>query len=558
MAQSPGQGILSAAKGFALLSVSQKLGLLAALAAAVAVITVALMWARTPEYRILYSNLSDRDGGDVIAALAQLNVPYRVAEGGTVLMVPAGQVYDLRLKLASQGLPKGGAVGFELMDTQKFGTSQFAEQINYQRALAGELARSIQSVGAVQAARVHLAIPRPTVFVREQQKPSASVFVSMYPGRVLDPSQVSAIQHLIASSVPELSARNVTVVDQSGNLLSAAAGSEAPSSLDATQLKYVHALEGSYAARIENILKPLVGPENVRAQVTAALDFTRVEETSESFKPNPAPAEAAVRSQQTMESSSTTAQAAQGVPGALSNQPPGAAAAPLNAPGQAAQTAPAPAQPSSTQRESITNFEVDKVIRHSQGEVGALKRLSAAVVVNYKREVGADGAVTYKPLAEAEIQQINALVREAMGFSQQRGDTVNVVNAPFSADVLPGGEAAPSPWGTFVQDMTTPASVLQILKYLGAAAMVLIALRLARAAFRDLSRVARVEPTGDVLSGPGMQPQLAGAGGAGEMIASTDPAVASFEADLKAVKELAKQEPRLVANVVKDWVGRGE
>jgi len=292
--------------------------------------------------------------------------------------------------------------------------------------------------------------------------------------------------------------------------------------------------------------------------VTAALDFTRVEETSESFKPNPAPAEAAVRSQQTMESSSTTAQAAQGVPGALSNQPPGAAAAPLNAPGQAAQTAPAPAQPSSTQRESITNFEVDKVIRHSQGEVGALKRLSAAVVVNYKREVGADGAVTYKPLAEAEIQQINALVREAMGFSQQRGDTVNVVNAPFSADVLPGGEAAPSPWGTFVQDMTTPASVLQILKYLGAAAMVLIALRLARAAFRDLSRVARVEPTGDVLSGPGMQPQLAGAGGAGEMIASTDPAVASFEADLKAVKELAKQEPRLVANVVKDWVGRGE
>ena len=559
MAQSPGQGILSAAKGFAQLSVSQKLGLLAAVAAVVAVITVSLMWARTPEYRVLYSNLSDRDGGDVIAALAQLNVPYRVAEGGAALMVPAEQVYDLRLKLASQGLPKGGAVGFELMDTQKFGISQFAEQVNYQRALAGELARSIQSVGAVQAARVHLAIPRPTVFVREQQKPSASVFVSMYPGRALDSPQVSAIQHLIASSVPELSARNVTVVDQSGNLLSAAAGSEAPSSLDATQLKYVHALEGSYAARIENILKPLVGPENVRAQVTAALDFTRVEETSESFKPNPVPAEAAVRSQQTTESSSTTAQAAQGVPGALSNQPPGAATAPLTAPGPGAQAALAAAQPTSTQRESITNFEVDKVIRHSQGEVGALKRLSAAVVVNYKREVAADGAVSYKPLTDAEIQQINALAREAIGFSQQRGDTVNVVNAPFSPDVLPGGEAAPSPWGAFVQDVTAPAGVLQILKYLGAAAVVLIALRLARSAFRDLSRVARVEPTGDVLSATGgMQPQLAGAGTTGEMIRTTDPATASFEADLKAVKELAKQEPRLVANVVKDWVGRGE
>ena len=559
MAQSPAQGIRSAAAGFARLSIPQKLGALAAVAALVAVAVVAVMWARVPEYRVLYSNLSDRDGGEVIAALAQMNVPYRVAEGGTVLMVPANQVYDLRLQLASQGLPRGGAVGFELMDTQKFGISQFAEQVNYQRALAGELARSIQSVGAVQAARVHLAIPRPTVFVREQQKPSASVFVSMFPGRMLDAAQVSAIQHLIASSVPELGVRNVTVVDQAGNLLSAAGGADMPNPLDASQLKYVHSVESSYAQRIENILKPLMGPENVRAQVTAALDFTRVEETSESFKPNPTPAESSVRSQQTMESSSTQAQAAQGVPGALSNQPPGAATAPLNAPGQPNAATPAPPQPTSSQRETITNFEVDKVIRHSQGELGAIRRLSAAVVVNYKREVAADGTVSYTPLSDPELQQVNALVRQAMGFNQERGDTVNVVNAPFSAEVMPGGEASPSPWDTFVQDLTTPAGVIQILKYLGAALVVLIVFRMVRSTLRDLGRSVRVEPSVEGLPAPpGMQPQLAGAAPGGEMIALEDDAAVRFEADLKAVKDLAKQEPRLVANVVKEWVGRGE
>ena len=234
-----------------------------------------------------------------------------------VILVPGGQVYDLRLKLAAQGLPKGGAVGFELMDGQKFGVSQFAEQVNYQRALAGELSRSIQSIASVQNARVHLAIPRPSVFVREQQQSSASVIVSMYPGRVLDAGQVSAIQHMVSSSVPELLARNVTVVDQAGNLLSAASG-ESSTELDASQLKYLHTVESSYASRIENILKPIVGAENVRAQVTAALDFNRVEQTSETFKPNPAPGESAVRSQQTSESNTPGQAVPAGVPGAAS------------------------------------------------------------------------------------------------------------------------------------------------------------------------------------------------------------------------------------------------
>jgi flagellar M-ring protein FliF len=549
MAQAPGPGITALARGFTQLSNSQKLGFLAALAALVAVAAVALMWARTPDFRVLYSNLSERDGGEVIAALAQLNVPYRVEQGGSVILAPSGEVYDLRLRLAAQGLPKGGAVGFELMDAQKFGISQFAEQVNYQRALAGELARSIQSVAAVQGARVHLAIPRPTVFVREQQQPSASVFLSMYPGRSLDAGQVSAIQHLVASSVPELAARNVTVVDQAGNLLSGAPA-QPGRGMDAAQLKYAHALEAGYAARIEGILRPIVGPDNVRAQVTAALDFSQVEQTSETFKPNPAPADATIRSQQTVETVNSGTPGPSGIPGALSNQPPGAASAPLTAPAPGAGAPGAPTTPTSTHRENILNYEVDKTIRHIREEVGAVKRLSAAVVVNYRREVDSAGKASYKPLTEDELQQINLLAREAMGFSQDRGDSLNVVNAPFSGEVVPQGEAAPSPWARFIQELTSPAGVMNLLKYLLAAVVILVALRMARAAIGDIARAARTEPSMAALPGRGMEPQLTAGGAAAYANAN------ALDADLKAVKDLARQEPRVVANVVKDWVGR--
>ena len=305
MAQAPGQRISALARGFNQLSNAQKVGLLAALAAVVALVAVVLLWARTPEYRVLYSNLSDRDGGEVLAALGGMNIPYQLADGGTAILVPAPQVYDTRLKLASQGLPKGGAVGFELMDTQKFGVSQFTQEVNYQRALAGELSRTIQSLSQVASARVHLAIPRPSVFVREQPRPSASVLVGIYPGRSLDEGQVSAIQHLVASAVPELSARGVTVVDQAGNLLSGGGETTQAGGLDASQIKYVRALESAYAARIESIVQPIVGRGNVRAQVAANLDFSQVEQTSETFKPNASAHEQTLRSQQTVETTST-------------------------------------------------------------------------------------------------------------------------------------------------------------------------------------------------------------------------------------------------------------
>lgn len=522
MAQVPGTGIAALTRGFTQLNNAQKLAFLAALAAVAAVIVVAVLWAGAPVYRALYSNLSERDGGEVIAALEQLDVPFRVGEGGGVVLVPAGQVYELRLKLAAQGLPKGGAVGFELMDGQKFGVSQFAEQVNYQRALAGELARSVQSMAAVQSARVHLAIPRPTVFVREAQRPSASVFVATYPGRALDAGQVAAIRHLVASSVPELPARNVTVVDQSGNLLSSAAG-EPVDGLDASQLQYLHAVEASYARRIQAILEPIVGRDNVRAQVTASLDFSRSEQTSETFKPNVAPA-ATIRSQQiTVETA-----------GIGSAQP--------NTAGSAAGNRPArPAVPG-TRRENVINYEVDKTVRHTKDEVGAVKRLSAAVVVNYRRDAGDAG---YRPLDEEALRQIDALAREAMGFDAQRGDTLNVVNAPFSDEIAAsdGYVGRPSPRTTWLQDIASPAGTT-LLKAAAVTLVLLAALWFARSVLRDLARAGR--RGGRAPAGAGSESPLAAA----------LPEAVGYESDLRAVRDLARQDPRTVANVVREWVAR--
>ena len=245
------------------------------------------MWSQAPEYRVLFSNYSDRDGGAITASLDQMGVKYKFSEGGNAILVPSEQIPDLRLKLAAQGLPKGGNVGFELMENQKLGVSQFLEQVNYQRSLEGELAQSIQSLGSVLSARVHLALPKPSVFVRDQQKPTASVLLTLQPGRALDPGQVSAIVHLVASSVPELTFSNVTVVDQTGALLSEQANKAANSKmLDATQLKYIDQVQQNIIKQVESIIKPLVGEGNVRAEATAEVDSAQVDTAAEMYKPN--------------------------------------------------------------------------------------------------------------------------------------------------------------------------------------------------------------------------------------------------------------------------------
>ncbi|MBZ0145554.1 MAG: flagellar M-ring protein FliF, partial [Rhodocyclaceae bacterium] len=305
---------------FMRLPLQQKMLSIIALSMVAAIAVAGWTWTRTPTYAVLFTNITERDGGNIIAALQQMNVPFKFTESGGAILVPQQQVHELRMRLASQGLPKGGLVGFELMENQKLGMSQFIEQINFQRALEGELSRSIQSLAAVQGARVHLAIPKQTGFMRDDQKPSASVVLNIAPGRNLDANQIAGVAHMVASSVPHLAAAHVSVIDQNGNLLSAEKANGRNSGLDASQLKYVQDIEAIYVRRIETLLAPLVGAGNFRAQVTADIDFSQSEQVAETYKPNP-PADASIRSQQVSEDASGRPAAA-GVPGALSNQPP--------------------------------------------------------------------------------------------------------------------------------------------------------------------------------------------------------------------------------------------
>ncbi len=552
-------------QGFSRLTNVQKVVLLVGVAAAVAITVAFVSLARAPDYKVLFSNVADRDGGAIISALQQINVPYRMSEGGGAILVPSDRVYESRLRLAQQGLPRGGSIGFELLENQRIGTSQFVEQVNFQRALEGELARTVQALGSVQGARVHLAIPRPSVFVRDQQKPSASVLVSLFPGRTLDPAQLAGITHLVASSVPELAPSAVTIVDQAGNLLTQSPNArESNAGLDAGQLKYLQAVEQNFVRRIEAILTPIVGPGNVRAQVTAELDFSTVEQTAETYKPNPSP-EQAIRSQQTVETLGDNPRDASGVPGALSNQPPGAATAPLNAPakGAAKGAANEPPPPGNSHREATTNYEIDKTITHTRAEVGAIRRLSAAVVVNHRREVK-EGKSEATPLPEAEIAQLNNLVRQAIGFNEKRGDMVNLVNAAFNE-----AERIEVEGPTIVAEVTQRllGNMNTVLWTLAAiVAALFIYLMVLRPVLRDLALAGERDLAAQEAYAQAMAAAAGGGRGDGEDAAGADggPGTAppirtggrGFEADLQAVKDLAKQEPQIVANVVKDWVGK--
>lgn len=524
-----------------------------------AAITLAIMvgvwlWSQTPDYKVLFSNFNDRDGGAIVASLQQLNIPYKYSEGGNAILVPANQVHDARLKLASQGLPKGGNVGFELMENQKLGISQFLEQVNFQRALEGELARSIQAVSAVQTARVHLAIPKSQVFIRDQQKPTASVLLNLYPSRVLDQQQVSAIVHLVASSVPELSAKNVTIVDQNGNLLSDTSKQVANNSLDPSQLKYVQEYQQNIIKRIESIISPIVGANNVRAEATADIDFSRTEQAAETYKPNSPPEASAIRSQQTSESYNKGVNPS-GIPGALSNQPPVPATAPIVASG-AANTQTAASNAGLMQKDSTMNFEVDKTIRYTQQPMGGVKRLSVAVVINYKTETDKNGKTTTRPLTDIEKTQITDLTREAMGFNKDRGDTLNVVNSPF---------ASPEKEPIVDLPLWKQPDVLQmakeIAKYIGVA-LVLAYLFFGFLKPMLLKMMGKDKETLEAIEAEKRAQEEAEKEEEEAAIVNLSKEAelqntrhgSTYEMNLEMAKQLAKDDPRIVANVVKAWV----
>ncbi|HJV88503.1 MAG TPA: flagellar basal-body MS-ring/collar protein FliF [Noviherbaspirillum sp.] len=532
--------------GFAQTPGGRNFFLMLGVAAVAGVMAGIWLWSQQPDYRVLFSNFSDRDGGAIVSSLQQMNVPYKFAEGGGAILVPSNQVHDVRLKLASQGLPKGGNVGFELMENQKLGVSQFLEQVNFQRALEGELARSIQSLSAVQAARVHLALPKASVFIRDQQKPTASVLLNLHPGRTLDEQQVSGIVHLVASSVPDLPTKNVTIVDQNGNLLSE---TRAPGSngLDASQLKYVQELQQSIVKRIESILTPILGANNVRAEATADIDFSHTEQAAESYKPNQAPNTSAIRSQQLSETQSSTPTTASGVPGALTNQPPAPSTAPLTAPaapaagnGAGAAAGASSAAPANAHKDMTVNYEVDKTVRYTQQPMGGIQRLSVAVVVNYKREVGKDGKVSMKPLSDAEKAQITDLVKEAMGFNKDRGDSLNVVNSPFA-----GAEKEVIPETPIWKRPETLNYAMGAGKYIAAAAILAyLFFAVLKPLLRKIAKTFEPpEPPPEVVARIEHEVEPMGS------------KASTYQDNLEAAKQLAKNDPKMVANVVKAWVG---
>lgn len=527
--------------------------LLGAAAAVVALIVAVAMWSSEPKYKVLFSNLDDRDGGAIVTALGTMNVPYKYNDTGTALLVPADRVYDARLQLASQGLPRGGSVGFELMDNARFGASQFAEQINYQRGLEGELARSIESMHTVQHARVHLAMPRQSLFVRERQPPTASVLLNVYPGRSLSDAQVSAISWLVASSVPELTAENVSVVDQNGRLLSSPLGEGR--GMDADQMRMVRETEQRTVERILTILNPLVGPGNVHAQASAEMDFARREETSEVYRPNQEPGQAAIRSQQTSDQNQRGINPAQGVPGALSNQPPGNAQAPIANPPQT--QPPRPGQPQQQQqqqqqqattggqnaggtindrRDATTNYEVDRTISHIKQPVGTLKRMSVAVVVNYVRDKDGD----LKALPPEELSKLTNLVREAMGYSESRGDSLNLVNSQFN-----DGPPALPMW----RDPEMISLFKTILAWLVGGVLALWLYRKVR------------RSVGDYLYPP-VDPEVAEAERVEAQREAQDLARAKetdrYQDNLERARTMANKDPRAVAMVLRTWMTKDE
>ena len=529
------------------LTARQKLMAMAMVALAIAILVGAWLWTREPPYGVLFSNLSDQDGGQIVAALQQQNIPYKISAGGSAILVPLAQVHEARLKLASQGLPKGGLVGFELMENQKLGLSQFAEQINYQRGLEGELARSIQSLAAVRAARVHLAIPKQTAFLRDDVKPSASVLVSLQPGRTLEPSQIAGIIHLVSSSVPQLSPANVSVIDQDGKLISQRLDGSKNVGLDASQLSYVRQVEAEYVKRIETILEPLLGKGNFRTQVATEIDFSQVEQVEESYQPNPAP-KTAIRSQQTAESGAG-APAAAGIPGALTNQPPVPATAPLTAPPVAGAAAGAAAGQGNYTRNATINYELDKTVRHTRAAPGAIKRLSVAVAVNYKPSPGKDGkpGKPVPPSAE-ELKRIGDLVRESVGFDEKRGDTINVAAASFvesETEALPEIPLWKDPAMIAMAKEAVPYVVFVIVAWFVWSRLLKPVFEMFAAAQRAAAEQrAALEKEIHVTAGP-------------EETAGVAARPRTFEEKLEAARETARQEPKLIAELIKEWMGAG-
>lgn len=539
MALVSAENLTAQAQGFGALPALRQLGLMLGLAISVALGVTVAMWSQSPNYSMLYGNLTAKDMSLVTESLDNAGIKYQLERGAGAIMVPADKVHEARMSLAAQGLPRGSDVGFELLDKdQGFGSSSFLQKARYQRALEGELAQSISKLNVVESARVHLAIPKQSAFARKSAEPAVSVVLNLYPGRSLDEMQVAGILNMVASSVPELDAEKVTIIDQKGRLLSSKHNSS-DLLLTSTQFDYTRKLEERYVKRIVDIISPIVGIDGVRAQVVADIDFTAQEQTKESYLPE----QTALRSEQVYEESSDMAGAI-GIPGALSNQPPPAG---TTVPSQTEETQTA--APSRNTTRAVRNYEVDRTISHTRNSPASLKRLSVAVVVDYRTVKAKKGKVERTPLDESEIARITALVKEAVGLNEARGDTINVVNTPFqlpeAIEPLPETPIWEQPW------------VLSLTKQLlGGLAVLLIAFGILRPMLRNLSTHSKhAAAAAQALPAGHAGGQLA----LGEdQLTLSNQSLASGQQLMELASNMAKEDPKRVAQVMNTWVARDE
>lgn len=546
--QNPNGGLIG---GFNKLSLLRQVGLMVGLAASIAVGFSVVLWSKAPDYRVLYSSLSFADANQVIEQLRLYKVPYKFEADGRAILVPQDSVNEARLRLASDGISFDKTVGFELLDNNdSLGASQFMENARYRRGLEGELSRTIASLVAVRSARVHLAIPKETVFVRDQKKPTASVFVELFSGRKLERDQVAAISNLVASSISALDERDVTVVDQRGRLLNARDADE-DVVLASKQLEYTRKVEQELLNRVNSILLPVVGQGRFRAEVSAEIDFTEVEQADELYNPELP----ALRSEQTVDENRVGVRPPEGVPGALSNQPPGPSNVPEVAGGGEGGGAAAPT-PGSSRKQATRNFELDRTISYTRYKSGSISRLSVAVVVDDLTSIGDDGNPAKVPWQENELERLRVLVKDAVGFAGQRGDSVNVVNSPFVPEEPRVDEEIPiyeQPW------------VWDLAKKLGAGLfLLLMVFGILRPILKSLAS------SGDVVD-------IATLGAAGEVSAELDGLEAddladdkvtfggrndglmptpneSFDYQINAVKSMIAEDPARVAQAIKQWV----
>ena len=549
----PSSGFAAAMEGIGGLSVLRQIGLMIGFAASIALGLAVVLWSKEPSFRPLYSDISHLEAGQVADMLDQEQIRYKIDTNSGMLLVDSTRIHDARIKLAQEGFPTGKTMGYELLDKeQSYGTSQFMEKARYYRSLEGELARTVASMNPVRNARVHLAIPKRSVFVNDSRRPSASVFVELYNGQALTKTQVAAIVHLVSSSIPELNESDVAVVDQRGNLLSEK-DKDTEIAMAAKQFEYTQKIEESLISRISNILEPIVGMDGYKVQVAADVDFSVKEQTAESFNPDLP----AVRSEQTLSELSGSAAGAAGVPGALSNQPPGAVTVPEQAGGAAGEETVN--ENGNVRRQATRNYELDRTISHTRHQVGRVKRLTVAVVLDDKWTQAKDANGTAKrvkrPLTDAEIERINLLVRDAIGYSASRGDSVSVINQPFSEVEVETVEIPPTEWWkeAWVMDYARIG--------IGFFLLLLLFFGVLRPIFKKLVDTGSEESR--ALAGMDAD----GLGGLGDLGEGADVTLSGnttnpllpgpddgYEAQVDTVKSLVAEDPKRVAQVIKTWL----